>query len=622
MEYRIIRPDGRVRWIFGRGRVIRGDDGKPVRYAGVDMDVTERKEAEAALAESRERLRLAQEATGIGTWDWDIVTGAMAWSPSQWRLHQLAERPGGPTREEWRRTIHPEDRDRASAALGDAIVDRAPYETEYRVVLADGSVRWLAARGTVIADEAGRPARIVGITFDATQQRAAAELLEQLNRDLERRVAERTAQLEAEAARRVEAEARLFQAQKMESVGQLTGGIAHDFNNLLTVIVGNLDTIRRRLKQPADGETVAPARLLTPVEMAMQGAMHASQLTNRLLAFSRQQALEPKILDVNQLVSGLSEMIGRTLGETIEVETILSPALWPTFADVSQLETSLLNLVVNARDAMPRGGKLVMRTANVEVDAASGTRAELTPGDYVLLCVCDTGIGIAPEVLDRVYEPFFTTKETGKGSGLGLSMVHGFVTQSGGHIRISSEIARGTTVALYLPRLMETVHAGAKWRPRQGAETMPLPRARPDETILVVEDNEDVRQYAVSVMAELGYEVLQAADGPSALRLLDTTPAFAIDLLFTDIVLPGGMSGRSLAEEALRLRPDLAVLFTTGYSRDAELHRTGLGANMHLITKPYNLDGLAAKIRAALDARPTVEETRRPGGKIIPFREA
>lgn len=603
MEYRIIRPDGAVRWIFGRGKIIRRADGTPIRYSGVDMDVTARKEAEAALAESQERLRLAQEAAGIGTWDWDLVTGTITWSDMQWHLHGLAPRPEGPTHDTWKKAMHPNDRDRASAALSDAIVDKSPYDTEYRVVLPDGRTRWLVGRGTVIKDELGRPIRVVGVNVDVTERRAAADSLERLNSELERRVAERSLQLEAEAAKRAEAEARLHQAQKMEAVGQLTGGIAHDFNNLLTVIIGNLDTVRRRLTQTLGGDSteVAP-RLLTPIDMATQGAKNAAQLTHRLLAFSRRQALEPRIADINQMVSSMSDMIGRTIGEMIIMETVLAPDLWPTFADISQIETSLLNLIVNARDAMPQGGRLTVQTANIHVKESYGRGGpDVPPGEYVMLSVGDTGGGIPSELLDKVFEPFFTTKETGKGSGLGLSMVHGFVAQSGGHIRISSTVGVGTVVALYLPRSHQE---GETERPAQSGhrDVAVTPRAKPGETVLIVEDNESVRNYALGALGDLGYRVLEASDGRAALRMMESEATPRINLLFTDIVLPGGMTGRQLKEEFLRKYPDLPVLFTTGYSQEAAA-AAGLGADAQLLTKPYNFESLGRKVREALDAK-------------------
>ncbi len=401
--------------------------------------------------------------------------------------------------------------------------------------------------------------------------------------------------LEAESKLRRETEETLRQAQKLEAVGQLTGGIAHDFNNLLTIILGNLDTIQRRIAQEA-GDLVA--KLKEPLEHALQGARSAAQLTHRLLAYSRRQALEPKRLDLNATVKGMSELLRRTLGETINVETVLAGGLWPVFADANQLENAVINLAVNARDAMPDGGRLTIETTNAYLDEEYASQfGDVSPGQYALLSVSDTGTGVSPEVLQRAFEPFFTTKGVGKGSGLGLAMVHGFVKQSGGHIRIYSEQSHGTAVKIYLPRLMQSEEVSAvpaAVRPAAG-ET----RARPQETIMLVEDNDGVRAYTKSTLEELGYRVLEAADAAQALRLLEGAPR--IDLLFTDVVLPGGKSGRDLAAEILRLRPGLPVLFTTGYTRNAIIHHGRLDPNVNLLSKPYTQQDLARKIRQLLD---------------------
>jgi signal transduction histidine kinase len=369
------------------------------------------------------------------------------------------------------------------------------------------------------------------------------ELRERLGA-LERRV-------QAETQRRVEAEARLRQAQKMEAVGQLTSGIAHDFNNLLQVIMGNLELIKRR-HEP----------FYQTVEAALQATRAATQLTQRLLAFSRLQPLEPRALEVNRLIVGLSDRMARALGETIRVETGLDAGLWPVHADRNQLETALLNLVVNARDAMGEGGRLAIRTRNLALPAPLD---DAPAGDYVLLEVSDTGCGIPEEHLPKVFEPFFTTTESGKGSGLGLAMVYGFVRQCGGHVRLHSRVGKGTSVRLYLPRC--------------GAAPS-VARARHGETILLVEDNAEVRRYGTAALAELGYRVLEAPDGSAALRLLDTPAAPRVDLLFSDRVLPGGMSGRVLAEAVRERRPGVRVLFG----------------------KPYDLERLAASVREAIDS--------------------
>jgi PAS domain S-box-containing protein len=605
IEYRIVRPDGQVRWIFGRGRVIRDANGVPVRYSGIDIDITDRKIAEAALADSQERLRLAQEAAGIGSWDWDLTTSAVRWSDSEWRLYGEASKSTGLSFDEWMQFIHPDDRGRLKAAIGQAVATKGRFEAEYRVCRPDDAVKWLASRGTVVADDAGRPVRILGIDVDVTDRRDAADALVRMNQLLEQRIRERTVELEAEAKRRTDAEARLHQAQKMEAVGQLTGGIAHDFNNLLTVVIGNLHMLKRRLAQPMAEQS--GDKLLRSVEHALQGANAAAQLTHRLLAFSRQNPLTPTSVDVNTLVTGMSEMIRRTLSETIIVETRLSEGLWPIFVDANQLETALLNLIVNARDAMPAGGMLTITTGNL--DSAMAV-TELAPGQYVALSVSDSGTGIAREVLDKVFEPFFTTKETGKGSGLGLSMVYGFVRQSGGQVTIDSAPGAGTVVTLYLPRQMQRVASHPPTaQPLAVAES--VPRALPQETILFVEDNELVGRYATEALESLGYAVLTVASGDAALRLLDNTSQ-RIDLLFTDMVLPGAMSGRALADHVLAQRPGTGVLFTTGYSREDEVVQN---QGLLLLRKPFSLENLASKVRQAIDLA-------RTSGNVVAFRPA
>ena len=413
---------------------------------------------------------------------------------------------------------------------------------------------------------------------------------------------ERTAELETESKLRQEAEETLRQSQKMEAVGLLSGGIAHDFNNLLTIIIGNLDTMRRALVDAANPGTVAELRskLTKPVESALKGANSAAQLTQRLLAFSRRQALEPARVDLDRLVSDMIEILHRSLGEDINIETVLGAGLWPTFVDAHQVENVLLNLALNAKAAMPKGGHLTIETANCYLDDAYVERfGDIEAGQYVLLCVSDTGTGIRTEILDRVFEPFFTTKPQGEGSGLGLAMVHGFVKQSGGHIRIYSEQGHGTTVKIYLPRATgdEKVAAVPAGKP---ARATPTAGARKDETVLVVEDNDGVREYAVEVLEQLGYRVLAASDAKEALRLL--SDGKHVDLLFTDIVLPGAITGRVLADQAKDIRPDLRVLYTTGYTRNAIVHQGRLDPDVHLLNKPYTQQSLARKVRDMLDS--------------------
>ena len=412
-----------------------------------------------------------------------------------------------------------------------------------------------------------------------------------------------TAELDTESKLRQDAESTLRQAQKMEAVGQLTGGIAHDFNNLLTIIIGNLDTIKRRIANAANPGNVTElvGRLAKPIDSALQGAKSAAQLTHRLLVFSRRQALEPNCLDVNRLVSGMLDILRRSLGAEISIETILGAGVWPTFADAHQLENALLNLALNAKDAMPNGGCLTIETANTYLDEAYVRQfGDVNAGQYVILCVTDTGTGIPREILDRVYEPFFTTKAASEGSGLGLAMVHGFVKQSGGHMRIYSEEGEGTTVKIYLPRLIGAAEVNAT-PVAKPSDVSPIPRGRPGETILVVEDNDRVRDYAKEVLEDLGYLVLEAGDASEALAMLDKTPRVA--LLFTDVVLPGSTNGRMLANKARQKFPNLPVLYTTGYTRNAIVHQGRLDPDVELLNKPYTQQDLARKVREMLDAK-------------------
>lgn len=417
--------------------------------------------------------------------------------------------------------------------------------------------------------------------------------LARINANLESEVASRTRELEAEMRRREQSESVLRQTQKIDALGQLTGGIAHDFNNMLTVVIGNLDTMLRRLRVLDDAQAT---RLIKPAEAAMKGARSAATLTQRMLAFARQQPLAPKPVDLRQLVSGMADMLTRTTGETIKIETVSGAGLWPVLADDNQLENALLNLVVNARDAMPNGGLITIETSNTFLDQAYAVQAGgVEPGQYVMLSVSDTGSGIPADKIEKVFEPFFTTKPAGQGTGLGLAMIHGFVKQSGGHIRIYSEIGQGTAVKIYLPRLNQSDSSVTR------AATGKRAALRPGngETILLVEDDDGVRSYAVEVLREAGYRIIEASDAESALRHFSN--AEAIDLLFTDVVLGGTMNGRQLADAVAKLRPELPVVFTTGYTRNAIVHHGRLDAGVTLLSKPYASADLLEIISASID---------------------
>ncbi len=494
---------------------------------------------------------------------------------------QGAELPGAPPASVAESDQGKEVMDSIRAAIA-TIADAERDQLVARQAMAAAARGWLLALicGSLVAAVglAGFLARTAGMAIADARSRAAA--------------------LEAEIAEHRATQETLRQAQKIEAVGQLTGGIAHDFNNLLTIIIGNLDTARRRFSKLGEATSEAAAGLAKSLDLALQGAQSAAQLTHRLLAFSRRQALEPKRLDLNRLISDLSDLLSRTLGETIAVETILAGGLWPAFADTNQVENALLNLCVNARDAMPNGGRLTIETANTYLDEPYARRfGDVTAGQYVMLSVADTGSGIPPELLERAFEPFFTTKPAGQGSGLGLAMVHGFVKQSGGHVRIYSEVGHGTTVKIYLPRLVEEEPASAPL-PQPSAARQADIRGGNNETILLVEDNEGVRDFARTSLEELGYAVLEARDGETALALAASDRR--VDLLFTDVVLPG-ISGRELANRMLARRPGLPVLFTTGYTRNAIIHHGRLDPGVQLLPKPFAQHDLARKVREMLD---------------------
>ncbi|SNS91568.1 His Kinase A (phospho-acceptor) domain-containing protein [Noviherbaspirillum humi] len=420
------------------------------------------------------------------------------------------------------------------------------------------------------------------LILEMGERRHAEEALRQLNDTLEHRIAARTAELET-------AHEQLRQAQKMEAVGQLTGGIAHDFNNLLAGIVANLEMMQVRIAQGRTGD------IGRYVDSAMSSADRAASLTHRLLAFSRRQALDPKPTSINTLVRSMEDLIRRSVGPAVQVTTDLAPDLWNTMCDPHQLENALLNLAINARDAMPHGGRLHIESRNTTQDNADGKTGSR---DYVAISVSDSGVGMAPEVLARAFDPFFTTKPLGQGTGLGLSMVYGFVNQSGGFIRIQSEPREGTTVWLYMPR-----HAGseeAQQALKPSSEGLHPARAR--HAVLVVDDEAPIRQMAAEMLEELGYEVLEAGDGPQALPLLQS--GRRIDLLVTDIGLPNGMNGRQLAEAARGLRPGLKVLLITGYAQAGALDEGRFDADTSLLTKPFRLDAFAARIAAMLEGVP------------------
>lgn len=575
-EYRFRCADGRYAVVLDRGTVLRGSDGAPMRMIGAMLDLTASKAAEAALVQSEERLRLATDAGDMGFWDVDPVHDALIWSTRTRAMFGVFDEDEVTLRDFYD-GLHPEDRE-ATAAAFDAAIDparRALYDVEYRTIgRDDGVVRWVAAKGRGLFEDA-RCVRVVGVAIDVTERKRDDARLKELNEQLESRVL-------AEVAERTRVEDALRQSQKMEAVGQLTGGIAHDFNNMLATVIGPLDLLAKRLGD-------ADPRARRYVDMAIDGATRAARLTQRLLAFSRQQPLQPVAVDANRLVAGMSDLLVHALGASVRLDTVLAEDAGWIHVDANQLENVILNLAVNARDAMPGGGRLTITTSRVEHDADGN----VPPGAHVRIAVADTGCGMSAEVLARAFDPFYTTKGVGKGTGLGLSQVYGFVRQSSGHVRMRSEPGQGTVVSLYLP-----VHVAPSDTATATEAAPETPRGR-GEWVLVVDDEPGVRRFSVEALRELGYTVLDADGAVAALERLDAHPEIA--LLFTDVVMPE-VNGRQLADAALRRRPDLKVLFATGNSRNTLVQDGVLEPGVQLITKPFTVDALAQRVRAVFAA--------------------
>ncbi|MBW6521964.1 response regulator [Sphingomonas sp. RHCKR47] len=615
-EYRVVDVDGQVRWLVAQGRVEYDGTGAPHAFPGISYDIDARKRHElrlAATVEINDRLRAGGDAGDL----------ALAAAEILGRVLDVSRAGYG--------TVDPRDEtittERAYCAQGIAPLPSLLHFRDYGSYIEDlkagvtvaipdvrhdprtrdtaDGLRELSAmsfinmpvteRGGFVAllylnnavprawseEEIAFVRDVAERVRDAVERRRAEHELAALNARLEEEVDARTAEL-------MRAEEQLRQAHKMEAVGQLTGGLAHDFNNLLTGISGALEMMQLRVGQGRVNE-------LDRYVAAAQGATRrAAALTHRLLAFSRRQTLDPRPTDVNRLVAGMEELIGRTVGPSITLEVVGAAGLWPALVDPNQLENALLNLCINARDAMPDGGRITIETANKWIDERTGRERDLTPGQYLSLCVTDTGAGMTPEVQARAFDPFFTTKPLGEGTGLGLSMIYGFARQSGGQVRIYTELGEGTTLCIYLPRF----YGGEV---EDGATVLQeLAAAQPDgqRTVLVVDDEPTIRMLVAEVLAEQGYTVLEAGDGASALRLLASgiTP----DLLVTDVGLPGQMNGRQLADAAVAQMPALRVLFITGYAENAVIGNGQLAPHMALVTKPFAMDTLAAKVSLLL----------------------
>jgi PAS domain S-box-containing protein len=610
-EYRIFWPDGSMHWLSSRGQPFFDADDQPVRVAGVSMDITTAKGAELkrqALARLNELFRdldhnadisyvaaeilgetLGASRAGYGLVDpvaetitierdWNApgvisIAGSLAFRDHGSYIDDL-KRGDTATVEDSRLDPRTADTSAALEAISARSFINMPM-TEHGGFVALIFVNYAGPRQWS-EDDVAFVREIAERTRDATERRRAERDLAELAASLERQVAERTAEL-------IAAEDALRQSQKMEAVGQLTGGLAHDFNNLLTGISGSLEMIQLRFAQ---GRGADVDRY---VEAAQGAARRAAALTHRLLAFSRRQTLDPRPTDANALILGMEDLVRRTVGPSVTVETSLALDLSSTLVDPSQLENALLNLCINARDAMPDGGRIMIETHDRIIDARAGRERDIEAGAYVCLSVSDTGTGMPPAVIAKAFEPFFTTKPIGSGTGLGLSMIYGFARQSGGQVRIHSVIDEGTTVTIYLPRDGQAAEAEVV-----PASLSDAPRAAGGETVLVVDDEESIRMLVTETLVDLGYSAIEASDGPSAVKLLAADRH--IDLLVTDVGLPG-MNGRQLADQIRSTRPSLKVLFITGYAENAVLNHGHLEAGMHVLTKPFAMEALASRIR-------------------------
>ncbi|WP_203308683.1 MULTISPECIES: ATP-binding protein [Sphingomonas] len=616
-EYRLVQPDGRSRWVMAQGRCVTEAGGEGLRFPGISFDIDARKRSElrlAALLELNDRLREPGDAAdlayaaaeilgrlfevsraGYGTIDRaaETIVTERAWcapgiSPLPGILHfrdygsYIEDLKRGDTVAIGNAYEDPRTRDTAEGLKGLSALSfiNMPVTEQggfVALLYLNNAVprAWLAEEVIFVRDVAER-------TRDAVERRRAESELAALTASLEAQVEARTAELMA-------AEEHLRQAQKMEAVGQLTGGLAHDFNNMLTGISGALEMMQVRIRQGRIGE-------LDRYATAAQGASkRAAALTHRLLAFSRRQTLDPKPTDVNRLVADLHDLVQRTVGPAIEVELVGQAGLWPAMVDPNQLENALLNLCINARDAMPDGGRITIETANRWLDQRAARERDLAQGQYLSLCVTDTGTGMTPEVQARAFDPFYTTKPMGEGTGLGLSMIYGFARQSGGQVRIYSELGQGTTMCIYLPR-----HYGDADGDADPGTGRALPRAGEGKaTVMVVDDEPTIRMLVAEVLDDMGHTVLEAGDAAAAMRLFAT--GAHVDLLVTDVGLPGQMNGRQLAD-AIRLeRPGMKVLFITGYAENAVIGNGPLAPNMALVTKPFAMDHIADRIAGLLE---------------------
>ncbi|MDF1609532.1 PAS domain-containing protein [Hoeflea sp. YIM 152468] len=534
-------------------------------------NITTKKRAELTLKASEEEFRTLSQSMLNHIWT-ATPDGQIEWLNDRVLAYsgETADRLRG---HGWASIVHPDDFPDAAAAWADAIETGEVYQTEFRIRRHDDSFRWHVVRATPIKTEEGEVRRWIGTNTDIEHAKLNEAALAELNATLEQRITERTEEL-------LQSQKKLQQSQKMETIGKLTGGVAHDFNNLLQVVAGNLQLLAKDVA----GNERAEAR----VSNALAGVNRGAKLASQLLAFGRRQALEPKVINAGRFLTGMEDLLHRSIGEAIDIRIIIADGLWNTSADPTQVENAILNLAINARDAMGDEGKLTIEASNTHFDAShAALHEDLHSGDYVLISVSDTGTGMTKETLEQAFEPFFSTKPENKGSGLGLSMVYGFVKQSDGHVNIYSEPGHGTTVKLYLPRSMADEHEDTP-----GAEAVAVGGS---ETILVVEDDDDVRATVVATLSDLGYHVLTARDAQSGLAVIES--GAPVDVLFTDVVMPGSLKSPEMAKLAKQKLPELVVLFTSGYTENSIVHGGKLDAGVDLLSKPYTREALDGRIR-------------------------
>ena len=564
---------------------VANDGGVPAGVMAMVVETTElvlserlRQAAEDAYRADNERVRLALNAGALlGSFVWDVRNNVLSADerfartfsfPPDQDLTNLPQHIA-------EAHIHPDDRPWVQECVENSVRTGEPYNAEYRVIRADGSHLWVLASGCCEFDERGQPYRFPGVLIDIHERKTAEESLLKFTRNLEQRVAD-----EVEA--RLNAEEQLRQSQKLEAIGGLTGGVAHDFNNLLQVIAGNLHLLARH--EPNN------ANVQRRVSASLAAVERGAKLSSQLLAFARRQPLSPAVCDPRQIFEGVGELLQRALGETIQIDVQLPEEPWHINVDRNQLENAILNLAINARDAMKGEGTIVLGAANMSLDRAFCAGKGIVPGDFVRVSVSDSGVGIAPHMLEQVFEPFFTTKADGQGTGLGLSMVFGFVKQSGGHVEIDSKLGEGTRVELYFPRSLRPI--------REESSVADEVLGGGNETILVVEDNDAVRASAVELLRDEGYQVLIAGNGDAAMQML--LEGVEVDLIFTDVVMPGLIKSSDLFAWAKVQKPPVAVLFTSGHTRDIISRNHQLSPDTHLLGKPYGPESLLQMIRSVL----------------------